>query len=120
MSRRKTVIQNIKSGGSVSINGRQFAGRNIIVDGDVVVVDGEVQEGIETQRLSIEIHGDVERVETEHGDVEAKHITGSVKTMSGDVNVSGNIGGDVSTMSGDVHATHIGGGISTMSGDIRR
>lgn len=117
---RRTVIQNIKNGGSVSINGKQFAGRNIIVDGDVVTVDGVVQEGVDAQQLTIEIHGSVERVETEYGDVTAQEVSGSVKTMSGDVNVTGGVDGNVSTMSGDVRAGHIRGEVSTMSGDIRK
>jgi len=115
---RRTLIQNIKRGGSVSINGKQFAGRNIIIDGDVVTVDGVIQEAVDAHQLTIEIHGDVERVETEYGDVAAQQIRGPVKTMSGDIRVAGSIEGDVSTMSGDVRAGQIRGGVTTMSGDI--
>lgn len=114
---RRTVIQNIKNG-TISLNGQQVAGRNIVINGDVVTVDGVIQNDVETQQLTIEIHGDVERVETDYGDVSAQNITGKVKTMSGDVTVSGEISGDVKTMSGDVKASAIRGDVSTMSGDI--
>lgn len=76
--------------GSVTIDGRSFSGRSISIDGDVVVVDGVVQQG---------------------------SLVGPVKTMSGDVRCN-DVHGDVGTMSGDVTCNTITGNVKTMSGDI--
>lgn len=39
--------------------------------------------------------------------------------MSGDVDVYGNVSGSVKTMSGDVDCGNIGGSVSSMSGEIK-
>lgn len=46
--------------------------------------------------------------------------TGAITTVSGDVKVSGHVTGSVKTGSGDVTARSIGGGVTTISGDISR
>ena len=39
--------------------------------------------------------------------------------MSGDVDVDGNVSGDIQTMSGDVDCGDVSGNIKTMSGDVK-
>jgi lipopolysaccharide export system protein LptA len=43
---------------------------------------------------------------------------GSIQTQSGDVTVTGDVNGSVSTMSGGVSCGKVGGSVSTMSGRI--
>ena len=43
-----------------------------------------------------------------------------IKTMSGDVEIHGDVNGDVKTMSGDVDCGNVAGDVSSMSGDIKR
>lgn len=109
---------NIRSGGSITINGRTYSGNHIQINGDKVIVDGEVVEGVTDKQLIIQ--GDVVSVASESGNITVNgNISGNAKTMSGDV-TCGNITGHVTTMSGDVSAREIGGSVSTMSGDIKR
>lgn len=44
----------------------------------------------------------------------------SIKTQSGDVNIAGDVIGNVKTMSGDVKCENVSGDVSTMSGDIKK
>ena len=42
----------------------------------------------------------------------------TINTVSGDIEISGNIGGDVKSVSGDIKAKTISGNCKTTSGDI--
>lgn len=108
---------NMKGSGSVNINGRTFTGRSIQISGDKVIVDGVEQSGSLVGPVSVQVNGDVERLESGSGSVTVQGATGSVKTASGDVRC-GDVQGSVSTMSGDVTCGKISGSAKTMSGDI--
>ena len=111
----------VKSGSTCVINGVEFSGRDITVQGNQVFVDGKPVEVEQQKQITITINGDCDSVETTSGDVTVSGVSGSVKTMSGDVDVvDSGITGSVKTMSSDVTANGtIGGNVSTMSGDIR-
>ena len=84
-------IEGIKSN-KIVINGKQISGRSISIRDGKVIVDGkevdnnEISNMVGSGHIKIEINGDV----------------GQVDTVSGDVVVSGSVGGSISTMSGDV------------------
>lgn len=93
--------------------------RSIVVSDNVVMVNGKIVGGKDDKIIKITIEGDCEEI---HADscttIEVRgKVTGSVKTMSGDVRC-GDVGGGVSTMSGDIVASKIQGSASSMSGDI--
>ncbi len=108
---------NFKSKGSVTIDGRNFVGRSVVINGNKVIVDGVEQGGELIGDISVTITGDVSSFELGAGTVEIHGAVGSVNTMSGDV-TCGNVSGSVDTMSGDVMCGDIAGNASTMSGDI--
>lgn len=114
---RKLLTTVFKGHGRITIDGRDFVGRNITINDDRVIVDGVEQEGYLVGPVSIAITGDVERLETTSGDVEVSGTCGSVSTMSGDV-ICRDVTGNVSTMSGDVTSGKIAGKVSSMSGDV--
>lgn len=90
-----------------------YIGKDIRVNGRVVVKDTEIIKN----PVKLITDGDVLNIETV-GDVEVQgNVQGDVTTASGDV-TCGDVNGDVETMSGDVEAKKVGGDISTMSGDI--
>lgn len=103
----------------ITINGKTYTGDsisikngNITIGGNVVVVDEKI--------INISVDGNVSKVVVDaceqctiNGDA------GSVSTMSGDVEIRGDVNGNVKTMSGDVKCGRIEGDVSTMSGDIR-
>lgn len=107
----------MRGNGRINIDGRDFVGRSVIIDGDVVIIDGVRQDGKLVGLVSVTLHGDAEHIETGGGNVTVSGSAGSVSTASGDVRC-GNVTGSVSTMSGDVTCGAIGGSVRTMSGDI--
>lgn len=107
----------MRGNGRINIGGRDFVGRSVIIDGDVVIVDGVRQDGKLVGPITVTLNGDAERIEMGSGKVTVSGSAGSVKTASGDVEC-GNVNGSVSTMSGDVTCGAISGSVSTMSGDV--
>lgn len=120
---RITVNDSIFTGSSIVIN------KKIIIDGvDVtpegkiinIKVEGDIDKLDVAACESIVITGNVRNIETVSGDIEVSgDVAGSIETTSGDVTCA-NIGGDVETLSGDVRAAEIHGGVETLSGDIKR
>jgi len=108
---------NMRNSNRVTIDGKDFVGRNVTITNGTVTVDGKRQPGELIDEVNITVHGDVDSIENSAGTVTAQK-TGTVKTQSGDVRC-GDVSGSVSTMSGDVTCGSISGSTSTMSGDIR-
>lgn len=109
---------NMKVGGRIIIDGREFAGQNISINGNKVTVDGVVQDGELVGDIRIEIYGDVDHIDSGSGDVTVSGSAGTVSTMSGSVEC-GSVGGFVKTMSGNVTCGAVTGSVSTMSGNVR-
>ena len=107
---------NMRSGGKVTIYGRTFSGRDVVIQNGKVVVDGKTQDGELVGDVSVVVHGDVEILENAGGSVTAQNI-GSINTGSGDVRC-GNVSGAIRTGSGDVQCDNVSGSIRTGSGDV--
>ncbi len=107
---------NMKGNGTITINGRQFTGRNVSISNGKITVDGATQEGELAGDINVVVHGDIDKLENSCGTVTANNV-GSINTQSGDVEC-GNVSGSVKTMSGDIECGNVGGNIDTMSGDI--
>lgn len=109
------------SGGSVTVNGKTYRGKNVSIMGDgSVVVDGVVQEGATlTGPINVTVNGDVESLRTVSGDITVNGSTGSIQSTSGDVEVKGAVVGNVQTVSGDVLCKKVEGDARTVSGDIK-
>lgn len=109
---RSTIIIN---GMTITADARSISVRDgkVHIDGRDVTPDAK--------EVSISIVGNVERLDVDAcSKVSVTGDVGSVKTMSGDVEVGGNVTGNVGTMSGSVRCDgSIGGNVSSMSGDIK-
>jgi hypothetical protein len=105
--------------GRVVIDGREFSGSNIRINGNQVIVDGVVQDGELVGPISVQVMGDVDRLDMGAGDVAVQGAVGQVNTGSGDVEC-GPVTGSVRTGSGDVRCGNVGGSVQTGSGDIIR
>lgn len=101
----------------MKINGKDYFGRSIVINGSSVVIDGNVVCDTAPD-IKVEILGSCDFLETASGDVSVKEAAQTIKTMSGDV-TCGAVYGPISTMSGDVNCGDVSGHVSTMSGDIR-
>lgn len=99
----------------MKVNGKRYFGRNIVVNGSVVIDGNVVCET--TPQIKVEIMGACDSVQTASGDVTIQESVQTVRTMSGDVNC-GAVYGPISTMSGDVKCGNVSGSVSTMSGDV--
>lgn len=88
--------------GNMTINGKTYSGNNIIISNGKVIVDGAEQSEVLEHNIVVNVTGDVQSLETTSGDVQCESVSGDVKTVSGDVNVRGNVAGNVKTVSGDI------------------
>lgn len=113
--------------GTIVINGKKFhyEGSLTIINGRYFVNGKEVKDLEELtkdqKQINIEIHGDVEKLDIDCCDQIT--ITGNVKkvkTTSGDVEINGNVDGDVESVSGSIDCGDVGGDARTVSGNIRR
>ena len=103
---------------TITINGVTYEGNNISVKKNRVIIDGKELD-VDEKNINITVIGNIKSINADA--VETISIGGdadTVKTMSGDVRIEGNVTGDVKTMSGDVRCGNIGGKVNTMSGDI--
>lgn len=98
----------------VTINGKTYK-----VEGKVSIVNGTIF--IDGKKINIAIEGDVEKIDVDACDsITVSGNVKNIKTMSGDVEIHGDVNGDVKTMSGDVDCGNVAGDVSSMSGDIKR
>ena len=105
----------------VIINGKKYTGGNsIVVSNNKVIIDGVDQSPSKCKKIDIKIVGNVENLEVDtcntinvHGDVN------SLQTTSGDVDVSGNVTDSVDSTSGDIECGDVGGSVKSVSGDIK-
>lgn len=92
---------NMSSNNSVVvIGGKKFIGKNIQINGDKVIIDGKTQDDSLVGNINVVVHGDIESLEHNSGNVTAENIE-TLNTISGDVKC-GNVSGNVKTVSGDI------------------
>ena len=105
---------------TISINGMtiQGSGKVVISNGKIMVNGKDVTP--DSKEINIVINGDVEKLEVDCcNKVEVIGSVKNIKTQSGDVEVTGDVDGNIQTMSGDVDCGMIGGSVSTMSGNVK-
>ncbi len=100
----KTIIRNVKAAGSVLINGNTVeirSGENITISGNQVTVGGQTIT-VDEPRINIAITGDVGSIDGV-GDVDITgNVTGDIDTSSGNIEVGGDVGGDIDCACGNV------------------
>lgn len=103
-----------------NIVGGNISGRDIIISNNRVIVNGK-DVTPDAKEINITVEGAVDKLEVDAcNSLKINGNCGSVKTTSGDVDLTGDITGSVQTTSGDVEAGgSIGGSVSTTSGDIK-
>lgn len=116
------IISNIRNG-SVTINGNTVNSNiignccSISIDGDNIVINGS-NITVNDKVININITGDVDEITNCH-DVKVTGNVHKISVGSGDVEVDGDVSGDVQTGSGDVEVSgSVGGSIKTGAGDV--
>ena len=105
---------------TISINGV-----NISSSGNITVANGKVfvngkDVTPDSKEINISVVGDIEQLKVDAcNKISIEGSVKSISTQSGDVEVTGDVDGSISTMSGDVDCGHIQGSVSTMSGDVK-
>ena len=103
----------------IKINNKIYKGQLITISGNKVIIDGN-DVTPELTDINIIVEGNIESIKADTcNTISVTGSVGSISTMSGDVEIDGNISGSISTMSGNVDCNNVGGNISTMSGDIK-
>ena len=104
---------------TITINGNTYSGNSIVVTNGKVVINGK-DVTPDSKEINISVEGNIEELKVDAcNKVEITGDVSNVKTQSGDVEISGNVTGSIQTMSGDVDCGNVGGSISTMSGDVK-
>ena len=104
---------------SIKINGNTYTGNNIVVSNGKVIIDGKDVTG-DSKEINIKVEGNIDTLTIDAcNKLEIAGDVSNVKTLRGDVDITGNVNGSIQTMSGDVDCGNVGGSISTMSGDIK-
>lgn len=119
----------------VIINGRSYIGNQITVINGKVIVNGEDYTP-DSKEINIQIDGNIEQlkvdtclkctvngnanyVQSGSGDIDISgEIIGNVQTGSGDIEC-GNVGGNIQTGSGDIKCNNVSGNVKTNTGDIK-
>lgn len=103
----------------IKINNKVYKGQSITISGNKVIIDGN-DVTPESKDINIIVEGNIESIKADTcNTISVTGSIGSISTMSGYVEIGGNVSGSISTMSGDVDCNNVGGNISTMSGDIK-
>jgi hypothetical protein len=103
----------------IRINNNSYIGSSVTISKGKIIIDG-IDVTPDSKKIDIVVDGNISKLNVDSCD--SLKVTGDVdtlSTMSGDVDISGNVTGNVKTMSGDVKCENIGGSTSTMSGDIK-
>lgn len=107
-------------------NTLQMINREWYVNGEKMSLDELIKRGIASEDgesgankgTEITIIGDVGRIKGNFGKVVVEGSCNRVKTISGDVEIRGDVEGDVETTSGSISCGNVAGDVSTVSGRI--
>ena len=118
----KSIIRNVKAAGSVLVNGNTVeirSGENITISGNQVTVGGQTIT-VDEPRINITITGDVGSIEGV-GDVDITgNVTGDIDTSSGNIEVGGDVGGDIECACGSVTVRgQVKGDIECSCGNVK-
>lgn len=110
--------------GTIMINGKEYHGKNIVIENNVIYIDGEKIEPEQKEEKNIIIEK-IENIQyinvaTKSGDIVINgDCHGSCQNMSGNITVKGNVSGNCKTMSGNITVKeNVNGSCSTFSGNI--
>lgn len=107
----------------IIINGQKFHGNSISMSGNKIIIDGKEVTDVSKshdKEINIIVDGNIDTIDIP--EVQTLVVKGNcetLKTMSGNINIEGDVTGNVKTMSGNVTCGNVGGRVKTMSGDVR-
>ena len=102
------------------VNGRTIIGNNIVVRNGQVWVDGKLESKEDEKIINITVTGDIEELTVDYAQSVVVHgAVGKARTSSGNLEIDGDVNGDVQASSGDITIEGaVGGSVETSSGDV--
>ena len=109
----------------IIINGKSISvksGKSISIINGKVIVDGEEYKAESDDKVvNITIQANVERLEVGSADkVIVEQNCGRLSCISGNVEIQGDVWGDVKSTSGNISCGDVSGDVKTVSGNINR
>lgn len=99
---------------AVIINGQVFSGSNLQISGNKIIIDGK-DVTPDAKVITVKVDGNVNSIDIDC--CESFTMTGDagkIKSTNGNIDISGNVIGDVETTNGNV-----GGSVKTKNGNIK-
>ena len=106
-------------GGTITINGVSFSGRNVRIDNDKIIVDGKVQSSSLVGPITVTVNGNCGDVQNGSGDIIVNGTAQQVSTGSGKI-TCGDVHGNAQSGSGNINCQNVSGNVKTGSGNISR
>lgn len=103
----------------ITINANTYSGNSVVITSGKVAINGK-NVTLDSKEINISVVGNIEQLKVDAcNKVSIEGNVKSISTQNGDVNVTGDVNGNISTMSGDIDCEHVQGSISSMSGDVK-
>ena len=107
---------------SVTINGRTIVSSgSITISNGQIIIDGQSVDGLENEKtININIEGPVESLIIDNATKIS--VVGNVHELTsknGNIEVTGNVTGNVENKNGNVDCGNVGGDVNTKNGNIR-
>ena len=103
----------------ISINGKTYKGNNVSVINGQVYIDGVKKVASEEKVINITIEGDINELKVDVCD--KLEVTGNCHTVNstnGNIQVKGNVSGDVTNKNGNIICKEVGGDATTKNGNV--
>lgn len=103
----------------ITINGKIYSGNSISVNNDIVIIDGKRVDDDDKKVINIKVEGNIETLDVDYCD--EINITGDCKTVTsknGNIQVKGNVSGDVTSKNGNIVCRDVTGDVETKNGNI--
>jgi len=104
----------------IKINGKTYKGNNVSIINGQVIIDGKKADTPEDEKvINITIDGNIKTLDVDYcNKLEMTGDCESVTSKNGNIQVKGNVTGDVNNKNGNIVCRNIGGNAETKNGDV--
>lgn len=104
---------------AVIINGTVYSGNNLQISGNKIIIDGK-DVTPDSKEININVTADIQSIEVDCcNSFIMKGNAGRIKSTNGNIEIDGNVSGDVETTNGNIRCGSISGSVKTKNGNIR-
>ena len=104
---------------TATINSKSYSGNNIQINNGRIIIDGvDITSDINEKVINVSIEGNVDLI-SKCDNVTVKGNVNKVDTGAGDIDITGDVAGDIKTGAGDITVRgNVSGNVKTSAGDI--